>query len=77
MSCNCILNFPYDPLETKRTGDFTDPVTFGEIAYILLNQTMVRLQLHRLKHAAVAGPPLSAPAISLRSGVRERRRSRR
>ncbi|WP_353473636.1 hypothetical protein PVT71_06230 [Salipiger sp. H15] len=54
LSCNCILNFLYGELEEKRTGSFTGPVTFGEIAYILLNQTMVRLQLHRLEHAAVA-----------------------
>ncbi|WP_338092579.1 DUF6976 family protein [Salipiger mangrovisoli] len=54
LSCNCILNFLFGELEQKRTGSFTGPVTFGEIAYILLNQTMVRLQLHRLEHAAVA-----------------------
>lgn len=54
LSCNCILNFLYGELEAKRTGSFTGPVTFGEIAYILLNQTMVRLQLHRLDRAAVA-----------------------
>ncbi|MCA0941419.1 hypothetical protein LCM08_16535 [Salipiger pacificus] len=33
---------------------FTGPVTFGEIAYILLNQTMVRLQLHGQEQAPVA-----------------------
>lgn len=49
-SCNCILN--YDRLEGKRTGVFTGPVTFGEIAYQLLNQTLayVVVQDH-LKHA--------------------------
>lgn len=54
LSCNCILNFLYGELKSKRTGSFTGPVTFGEIAYILLNQTMVRLQLHHLDQAAVA-----------------------
>jgi hypothetical protein len=44
-SCNCILNYAYAGLEGKRTGDFTGPVTFGEIAYILLNQTLVYLSL--------------------------------
>ncbi len=42
-SCNCILNYLYSGLEGKRTGDITGPITFGEIAYQLLNQTMVYL----------------------------------
>lgn len=44
-SCNCILNYLYGELEGKTTGGYTGPVTFGEIAYILLNQTLVRLEL--------------------------------
>jgi len=40
-SCNCVLNFLYGDLEGKKTGEITGPMTFGEIAYILLNQTMV------------------------------------
>lgn len=44
LSCNCILNYLYGELEGKTTGSFTGPATFGEIAYILLNQTMVRLR---------------------------------
>ena len=44
-SCNCILNYLYGELEGKATGSFTGPVTFGEIAYMLLNQTLVRLEL--------------------------------
>ena len=43
-SCNCILNYLYGELEGKSTGGFTGPVTFGEIAYMLLNQTLVRLE---------------------------------
>ena len=39
-SCNCILNYLYSGLEGKRTGSVTGPITFGEIAYQLLNQTM-------------------------------------
>lgn len=46
-SCNCILNYLYGELEGKKTGTFTGPVTFGEIAYILLNQTLVRLGLQK------------------------------
>lgn len=44
-SCNCILNYLYGELEGQRTGGFTGPVTFGEIAYILLNQTLVRMDI--------------------------------
>jgi hypothetical protein len=43
-SCNCILNFLYSKLEGKQTGNFTGPITFGEIAYQLLNQTLVYLE---------------------------------
>jgi hypothetical protein len=45
-SCNCILNFLYSELEGKRTGDVVGPITFGEIAYQLLNQTLVYLTIH-------------------------------
>jgi len=46
-SCNCILNYLYSELEGKRTGAVTGPMTFGEVAYVLLNQTMVHLSLHQ------------------------------
>jgi hypothetical protein len=42
-SCNCILNYLYSELEGKKTGKVTGPITFGEVAYQLLNQTMVYL----------------------------------
>lgn len=42
-SCNCILNYVYGELEGRSIGECTGPATFGEIAYMLLNQTMVRL----------------------------------
>jgi len=42
-SCNCILNFLYSELESKKTGKLIGPITFGEIAYQLLNQTLVYL----------------------------------
>ena len=41
MACNCILNFVFGELEGKAIGGVEGPVTFGEIAYQLLNQTMV------------------------------------
>ncbi|HEQ71645.1 MAG TPA: hypothetical protein ENN69_04070 [Spirochaetia bacterium] len=44
-SCNCILNFLYSKLEGKKTGPFTGPITFGEIAYQLVNQTLVYLDV--------------------------------
>lgn len=40
-SCNCILNYFYSELAGKKTGGLTGPITFGEIAYLLLNQTLV------------------------------------
>jgi len=48
-SCNCILNFLYSELEGKKTGNITGPITFGEIAYVLLNQTMVSLEIKNLE----------------------------
>lgn len=42
-SCNCVLNYLHSELEGKKTGDLRGPMTFGEIAYQLLTQTMVYL----------------------------------
>lgn len=47
-SCNCILNYLYSELEGKQTGGVVGPVTFGEIAYQLLNQTMAYLTIRDL-----------------------------
>ncbi len=44
-SCNCILNYLYSELEGKTTKGITGPMTFGEIAYQLLNQTLVYLTI--------------------------------
>ncbi len=46
-SCNCILNYLYAELEGKKTGCATGPITFGEIAYQLLNQTMSFMTLDK------------------------------
>lgn len=51
-SCNCILNYLYAGLEGKKTGHVVGPITFGEIAWMLLNQTMVYVTLERLDQAA-------------------------
>ena len=44
-SCNCILNYLYSEMEGKKTEPFVGPVTFGEVAYQLLNQTLVYLEV--------------------------------
>jgi hypothetical protein len=46
-SCNCILNFLYAELEGKKTGTLVGPITFGEVAYMLLNQTLVYLSIEK------------------------------
>lgn len=43
-SCNCILNFLFGKLEGKVVGGIAGPITFGEIAYQLVNQTHVTLR---------------------------------
>jgi len=42
-SCNCILNYLYGELEGKKIDDVSGPITFGEIGYQLLNQTLTFL----------------------------------
>lgn len=44
-SCSCILNYVYGRLEGKLVGHLTGPMTFGEIAYQLVNQTAVYLSI--------------------------------
>lgn len=44
-ACNCVLNFLYAGLEGRKTGNFTGPITFGEIAYQLMNQTLAYLTI--------------------------------
>ncbi len=44
-ACNCILNYVYGELEGRSIGRATGPMTFGEIAYQLLNQTLVCLTI--------------------------------
>ncbi|MGO9287780.1 MAG: DUF6976 family protein [Polyangia bacterium] len=42
-SCNCIFNYLHSKLGGKRTGAFLGPITFGEVAYQLVNQTLAYL----------------------------------
>ncbi|HEX7604291.1 MAG TPA: hypothetical protein VF316_21885, partial [Polyangiaceae bacterium] len=46
-SCNCILNYVYGHLEGRKTGAMLGPMTFGEIAYQLLNQTLVYITVEK------------------------------
>jgi len=44
-TCNCVLNFLYSELEGKVIEKMSGPITFGEIAYQLVNQTVVYLEI--------------------------------
>lgn len=44
-SCSCVLNDLYHGLEGRGAGTLRGPVTFGEVAYQLLNQTSVFLTI--------------------------------
>jgi hypothetical protein len=46
-ACNCVLNYLHGQLEGRRTGTVLGPMTFGEIAYQLLNQTMVYITVQK------------------------------
>ena len=48
-ACTCVLNYRQARLEGRRTGPFTGPVTFGEIAYIALSQTFACLSIIQLE----------------------------
>jgi hypothetical protein len=53
-SCNCVLNYVHSSLGGRRTGEIVGPATFGEIAYQLLNQTMVYLTVFDGRRATSA-----------------------
>ncbi len=44
-SCNCVLNYLYGRLEGEQYIPLPGPATFGELAHILMNQTLVYLSL--------------------------------
>jgi len=44
-SCNCILNYLYGRLEGVQFIPVAGPATFGELAHILVNQTLVYLSV--------------------------------
>jgi len=41
--CNCIQRYLYGALEGRSTGSLQGPIAIGEIAYQLLNQTLVHV----------------------------------
>lgn len=45
LCCNCILNYLHGDLAGKKMAPYTGPVTFGEIAYQLVNQTLVYCEI--------------------------------
>jgi len=46
-SFNCVLNYIYGEMEGEKLENITCPITFGEIAYQLLNQTFAYLKIER------------------------------
>lgn len=44
-SFNCILNYLYGNLNGQKIPPYTGPVTFGEVAYQLINQTLVYCEI--------------------------------
>lgn len=44
-SCNCALNYTHGKLKNRKTGQFVGPITFGEIAHQVLNQSLVYITL--------------------------------
>jgi uncharacterized protein DUF6976 len=43
--CHCILNYLYGRLEGRKLGRLLGPMAFGQVAYLLLNQTAVCLSI--------------------------------
>ena len=73
-ACNCILNYLYGELEGRQTGEGVGPITFGEVAYQLLNQTMVYLSIDQLTgvHTLADVPNLAESTISAPAAARTR-----
>ena len=45
LTVNCVLNYVHASLEGRHLGGFMGPMPFGEIAYVLLNQSIVYMML--------------------------------
>jgi hypothetical protein len=64
-ACNCILNYVYGELEGRSIGRVFGPMTFGEIACQLLNQTLGCLTIVGAWPAGVPVRPAGAAAPSV------------
>jgi PAS domain S-box-containing protein len=78
-SCNCVLNYLYSKLEGHRTGDLVGPITFGEIAFQLLNQTLVFVEIVKVAAAEPreAAADLKAAQMELSAAHEELQASER
>ncbi len=54
---NCILNYEYGNLSGKKMDSFFGPLTYGEVAYYLLNQTLVSLVLEPINTGKLKWDP--------------------
>jgi len=50
-ACNCVLNYLYGKLDGQKVGTFVGPMAFGEIAYHLVNQSLVYVDVCDLDYA--------------------------
>ena len=64
-SCNCILNYLHSGLEGGTKGVLAGPATFGEIAYQLLNQTLVYVEIVPVAPAGTPRGDTEAGAAAL------------
>jgi len=75
-ACNCILNYVHSKLEGRRISVFRGPVTFGEIAFQLLNQTLVYVEIVEVA-APAADPELGTAMVQLAAAHQELEASER
>jgi PAS domain S-box-containing protein len=78
-SCNCILNYLHSKLAGHRTGALVGPVTFGEIAFQLLNQTLVYIEIVKVASSEPrrANAELNATILELSAAHEEIQASER
>jgi hypothetical protein len=49
-ACNCVLNYLYNKLDGQKVGTFVGPIAFGQIAYHLVNQSLVYVDVRDLDY---------------------------
>jgi PAS domain S-box-containing protein len=72
-ACNCILNYLHSKLEGRRISRFSGPVTFGEIAFQLLNQTLVYVEIVKIpaSEGSATGPESNTTMVQLAAAHEE------